>query len=63
MEKDFQKMNRKEKINAQLDRLKYLEQRSIIKYHEIAQMGELRRELAEIEYSERNSNSSIPPCR
>lgn len=53
--------SRKEAISAQLDRLKFLDDLNVIKYHEIAQMNKLKRELAEIEYSERNRPSSNPP--
>lgn len=59
----FKQVNssRKEKISAQLDRLIFLEQNKVIKFHEIAQMDKLRRELAEIEFSERNRPRSNPP--
>lgn len=46
--------SRKDQIKSQLDRLSFLKSRNVIKYHETVQMENLNRELAEIEYSEKN---------
>jgi hypothetical protein len=46
-------MGKKDKILAQLERLNYLKNRNVLKFHEYAQLNQLERELAEIEFFER----------
>lgn len=58
----FSNSSRKEMIRSQLDRLIHLESHGVIKYHEVAQMEKLKRELVEIEYSEQKRPSSNPPA-